>query len=158
MTKHYPQVGVFSRAAWLSICAVMMLVVMSPAIARSQDAVVDSPGQDQKPATANDADSPQDVSLTIDFGDLSQQKFVAIPWRDGMTVLDAMRSVEKHPRAAKFRFRGQQQTAFLEEMGGLANQGGDGRNWMFRVSGKIAKQSFAATTLQPGDDVLWEFR
>ncbi len=98
------------------------------------------------------------MSLTIDFGDQSQLKFSAISWREGMTVLEAMRQLEKHPRAVKFRFRGQQQTAFLEELGGLANQGGDGRNWMFKVSGKVATQSFAVTTLQPGDDILWEFR
>lgn len=121
--------------------------------AQAQDLSVAPPEQAQ-----TEQASRHDVCLTIDFGDNSQMRFVAIPWHEGMTVLDVMQHLKSHPRGVNFRYRGEQQTAFLEEIAGLANEGGDGRNWMFKVSGKLAKQSFALTSLKEGDDVLWEFR
>lgn len=98
------------------------------------------------------------VSLTVDYGDNSQRRYAAIVWEEGMSVLDVLERVSQHPRGVSFKFRGSGRTAFLFELDGVANQGTGGKNWLFQVGGEMAKQSFASTFVQSGDDILWQFR
>jgi hypothetical protein len=98
----------------------------------------------------------ESIQLIVDFGDGAEKHFPKIAWRDGMTVLDVLLAAKRHPRGIQFEYRGKDATAFLTSIDGLANEG-RGRNWLFRVNGKLAEQSFATTPLRAGDAVLWRF-
>jgi hypothetical protein len=108
------------------------------------------------PACADDVPEPQTVRLIIDYGDGVQKHFTALEWKDGMTVLDAMKEAQKHPRGMKFVHRGKGETAFLTRIDELENEG-RGRNWMYRVNGELAKKSFAILTVKAADTILWTF-
>lgn len=97
------------------------------------------------------------VSVVVDYGDGVQKHFTALDWRDGMTVLDAMRGAEKHARGIKCELRGSGETAFLFKIDDMKNEAGGGRGWMFRVNGKLADRSLGVFPLQAGDAVLWKF-
>jgi hypothetical protein len=73
-----------------------------------------------------------------------------------MTVLDAMKAAQEHPRGIKLQFRGSGATAFLTQIDDLKNEG-SGRNWIYRVNGELAERSFAVQKLEAGDAVLWKF-
>jgi hypothetical protein len=104
------------------------------------------------------ADEPaQKVIVTMDFSDGVEMRFTRIAWKEGMTVFDAMRQIERHPRGVAFEHRGSGATAFLTQLGGVKNQGAGGRNWIYRVNGKVADRSFAVCELKSGDEVLWRF-
>ena len=105
--------------------------------------------EEPKPAEAS-------VKLTIDYGDGVQTVFTALKWREGMTVLDAMNDAKKHARGIKFQYRGKGQTAFLTQIADLKNEG-RGRNWIFRVNGKLGEASFGVARLKAGDAILWKF-
>jgi hypothetical protein len=100
------------------------------------------------------------VELTIDYGDGLEKRFARIPHEDGMTVLAALDAAASHPRGIKFEKAGLGEAAMLTAIDGVANEGGagsDGRNWLYRVDGKLATVSFDAYTLEPGDVILWRF-
>jgi hypothetical protein len=104
-------------------------------------------------------DSPQKqqtVLLIIDFGDQSQKHFTGIPWNKEMTIQDVLQAASKHPRGIRFEHRGKGKTAFLLSIDKLKNEG-RGRNWIFRVNKKLGDRSFADSTVQPGDTILWTF-
>ncbi len=105
---------------------------------------------------ADDSDAPKVVPLVIDYGDGVQKHFTQIAWRDAMTVLDLLSAAQEHPRGIRFKHRGAGATAFLVRIDDQENEGGN-RNWVYRVNGKFADQSFAVFTLKPGDTVLWKF-
>lgn len=96
------------------------------------------------------------VTLIVDYGDGVQKHITGIAWKEGMTVLDAMQHAAKHPRGVKFSYRGSAATAFLYKIDDLENEG-RGRNWIYRVNGKLADRGFAVCRLMPTDVVLWKF-
>lgn len=98
------------------------------------------------------------VTLTIDYGDGLQKRFIDIPWRPEMTLLDAMRHAQRHPRGIHFDIRGSGETAFLTRIDDLTNQGAGKKNWIYRVQGKLGDRSFAVYPLNAGDGALWHFR
>ncbi|MGY8767419.1 MAG: DUF4430 domain-containing protein [Pirellulales bacterium] len=100
--------------------------------------------------------STNTVQIVIDYNDGVEKHFTAIPWKAKMTVLDAMKQVEKHPRGIKIKFRGSGSIAFLTEIDALKNTG-SGKNWIYRVNGEKAEKSFGAAELKSGDSVLWRF-
>ena len=104
---------------------------------------------------ADDAPPPR-ISMIVDYVDGVQKHFTALPWRDGMTVLDALNAAQQHPRGIKFSFRGRDTTAFLTRIDDLENQG-RGSNWIYRVNGDMADRSFATFPLRAGDAILWKF-
>jgi hypothetical protein len=97
------------------------------------------------------------VSLAIDFGD-NRRTFEALPWREGMTVRDALAAAGHTTAGLKFSEQGSGEAAFLTQIDGVANEGASGRNWTFTVNGKFGDRSFAIFPLRPGDEVLWSFR
>jgi hypothetical protein len=109
------------------------------------------------PGTLLAADPRPAVSLAIDYGDDVELRFRAIPWRSGMTVLDALATAGKHPRGIKFVQRGRGATAMITEIDGLKNDPA-GKNWLFSVNGKSAEVGAGAYELKPDDAVLWEFK
>jgi hypothetical protein len=103
------------------------------------------------------ADPRPAVSLTVDYGDGVELRFRELPYRAGMTVLDALAAAGKHPRGVKFVQRGRGSTAMITEIDGLKNDP-SGNNWLFSVNGKTAEVGAGAYELKAGDAVLWEFK
>ena len=97
------------------------------------------------------------VSMTVDFGNGTQKKFDQLPWKAGLTVLDAARLAEKQPRGIRIKSRGKGDTAFVFQIDDTANEG-RGRNWIYRVNGKLADRSVGVYKLNAGDNVSWRFR
>lgn len=109
-------------------------------------------------AVAGEPVQPKDtVELRIDFGDGFEIRYKAIPYRNDMTVLDAMKIAERHRHRLSFRSRGSGDTAFVYEINKVANEGARGRNWVFRVNGKLGDRSAGIYHLKSGDKVLWSF-
>jgi len=108
------------------------------------------------PATAPPA--VKTVSLKIDGGKDHTHAFNKIAWRKGMTVLDAMQQTAKRKKKPlKFVVRSSGATAFVKEIDGVLNEGGGGRNWIFKVNGKNGSTSCGIHKLKPGDRILWSF-
>lgn len=130
--------GLTSRRPFLTVSLLAMLVMtVSPAAASAQE-----------PAAK--------VELVVNYGDGVEKRFTAVPWKEEMTVLDAMKHAQRHPRGIKFEYRGSGATAFLTQIDDLKNEG-SGRNWIYRVNGELATRSFAIQELERGDAVLWRF-
>jgi hypothetical protein len=70
-----------------------------------------------------------------------------------MTVADLLHSEPRVSLAAQ----GSGASAFLTQLGGVANEGAAGRNWVYSVNGRPADRSFAVYELQANDHVLWTF-
>ena len=104
------------------------------------------------------ANSAEQYKLVIDYGDGSQKHFTALPWKEGMTVLEATKIAEKHPRGIAVKSRGSRSTAFIEKIDDVANEGGDGRNWVFRVNDELGDRSSGVYELKSGDTILWRFQ
>ena len=92
----------------------------------------------------------------IDYGDGSEKHFTAIAWKEGMTVFDAMQAADQHPRGIDLAYRGKGATALLERIDDLENEGA-GRNWIFRVNGKLADRGMGVYELKSRDAILWKF-
>jgi hypothetical protein len=120
------------------------------------DAVIESvtpPSPDQA------APAIQTVSMTVDFGAGRRREWKAIPWREGLTVESAMNQIATMSQS-EFAYTRQGTEAaglLLTEMGGVANEGADGKNWTYHVNGERADRSFGVYDLRPGDQVLWTF-
>lgn len=99
------------------------------------------------------------VRVTIDYKDGVQKTFVALEYRADMTVLDALVEASRHPRGIKLEAIGKGETAFVQKIDDLANQGGGrtSRNWQFSVNGKLGTRGCGVTKLEAGDAVAWEF-
>jgi hypothetical protein len=102
---------------------------------------------------AGESATREKVSLTIDFGNGRRQEFESVAWHQGMTVADSLSAA----RGLATSQKGSGSGAFLTEINGVANEGADGRNWMYEVNGAGADRSFAVYVLRPGDRVLWTF-
>ena len=104
------------------------------------------------------ASAAEHYKLIVDYGDGSQKHFTELPWREGITVLEATKIAQKHPRGVKSTVRGSGSTAFLTQIDDVANEGGDGRNWVFRVNDELGDRSCGVTKIDAGDTVLWRFQ
>ncbi len=102
------------------------------------------------------AKEPKQVTLVIDYGDGVQKHFTAIAWKEGLTVFDAMRIAQAHPRGIRCEHKGSGATALLTKIDDVANEG-RGRNWVYRVNVKLADTGFGVRQLAAGDTVLWKF-
>ena len=111
---------------------------------------------------ANDNPMPatgKTVRLTIDFGQ-RQRQFAEIPWREGMTVMDAMQAAASRPNGLAYKSRGTGPSAFVSSIEGVKNQG-TGRNsksWIYNVNDQQGKKSAGLRRLGPYDRILWKFQ
>ncbi|MAV34777.1 MAG: hypothetical protein CMJ59_04905 [Planctomycetaceae bacterium] len=96
------------------------------------------------------------VQLIVDYGDGVQKHFTSLPWKAGMTALDALNLAQQHPRGIRFSYRGKGPRGFLTSIDGLKNDG-QSKNWIYRLNGKLGDRSFAIQPLQVGDGILWKF-
>jgi hypothetical protein len=108
------------------------------------------------PVVASAEEPAAKVEVVVNYGDGVEKRFTAVSWKEEMTVLDAMKHAQNHPRGIKIEYRGSGATAFLTQIDDLKNEG-SGRNWIYRVNGELATRSFAIQELKRGDAVLWSF-
>jgi len=150
---------------WL-VAAGLVAVSLPLAMAVAQERVGQGPKTesiDVKIGERNTTDPGREngtktVTLTIDYGDGFQKRFVNIRWRKGMTVLDAMQSAKRHKRAQfDFTYRGRGATALLSKIDDVGNEGGGKRNWIYSVNKQKGDRSFGICKLHSGDAVLWRF-
>lgn len=97
------------------------------------------------------------VRLTIDYGDGVQKTFVALPWKDKLTVFDALQAAERHPRGIRLAYTGKGDTTFVTAIDGQENEGADQRNWRYTVNDQPARYSAGVMELKNGDSVVWRF-
>jgi hypothetical protein len=147
-----------SRTNPLALIRFAILGVILSAIAACQRASTsDSPAAEHDSIELAAVGEPA-VELVIDYGDGAQRRFTRIPHEDGMTALAAMRFVAKHPRGGSFESTGSGSAALVTRIDDLANEAGaDGKNWLYRINGKLADKSCDAYVLSPGDVILWRF-
>ena len=100
------------------------------------------------------------VRLVVDYGDGVQVHFMALPWSEGMTVLEALTAAQKHPRGITFTHRGSGSSALITAIGNLKNEGGGetAKNWLFYVNDKQSEVGVGTYKLKSGDAVLWKFQ
>jgi hypothetical protein len=110
-----------------------------------------------RPAAAAEAAQADHVRLIIDYGDGVQKHYTQLPWRQQMSVLDALRLAQKHARGIRLKYRGKAATALVIQIDDLVNQGGGDRNWIYRVNDKPGNRSCGIHRLEVGDTVLWKF-
>ena len=110
-------------------------------------------------ALAGSAKAGETVRVVVEFGGEKTKTFEKIAWREGMTALDAMNQAKKAAEGIAFTYRGKDSRAFLTSIDGVKNEGGGlkGRNWTYRVNGKLAKKSFAVMELEADDVLTWKF-
>jgi hypothetical protein len=109
------------------------------------------------PDLAKAQDAAASVRLTVDYGDGAQKTFNALPWKEKMTVFDALQAVEKHPRGVKVASIGRGETVFITAIDNVANEGANGRNWRYTVNDQPAQSSAGVMELKAGDAVVWRF-
>ncbi len=102
------------------------------------------------------ADEPTTVQLTVDYGDGVLKQFTRLEWKEGMTVLAAVQQAAKHPRGIKPAVQGSGELTLLIAIDELKNEG-NGKNWLYRVNGKLGDRSCGIMQLKAGDSVTWQF-
>lgn len=105
---------------------------------------------------AEQTEASLSVKLVIDYGDGCEKHFTAIPWKERITVFDVLMVADRHPRGIDWKYRGKGATALLERIDDLENEGA-GRNWVYRVNGKLADRGLGVYELKSGDTILWKF-
>lgn len=99
------------------------------------------------------------VRLVIDYSDGVQKQFV-LPWKQDMTVFDAMNLAQANPHGIKFTYEGPTPDKyFLTQIDDVKNEGsGSGkRNWLYSVNAVTADKSFGIYKLKAADRVSWKF-
>ena len=102
--------------------------------------------------------TPQTITLTIVYpGD--RPRFEYKPdWTSGLTVFDLLnRAADAGDGGLEIRSRGAGETAFVEAIGGVVNEGADGDNWIYVVNEQLADKGAGVYELSPGDQVLWKY-
>lgn len=116
-------------------------------------------GVDQDKSPDSRSPEARTVRLIIDYNDGVEKHFTAVPWKKGMTVLDAMKFAKHCAHGIAFEYKGRGETALLTRIDDLANEGGGPgkKNWIYRVNDKLANKSFGVFELNASDVVLWKF-
>jgi hypothetical protein len=143
-----------TRSTWWRLPLLLALVLVAIVWYRVhglRDASAKKSGE--MPATIAASDPRPKVNLSIDFGGGRRTRFAAIAWHDGMSVADLMNAWP----TVTITQKGSGDSAMVTAIDGIANEGADGKNWLYRVNGKFADRSFAVYELKPGDQVLWTF-
>ncbi len=107
---------------------------------------------------ADDATSAT-VSVVVDYGDGAELHLKGLPWKQGMTALDAVKLAQAHAHGVAFAMRGAGTTAFVTKIGDVVNEGSGrtSRNWMFHVGKSQPDEGIGSYELKSGDVVLWKF-
>jgi hypothetical protein len=137
-----------AAASWL-----LMSVRNDPGAPRA-----DAAAKEQAAAWTEPAAAGETVALEIDFGNGARREYAALPYRDGMTVGDALRLARDFGPGLAFTHQGEGELSFLTSLDGVANQGVGGRFWLYQVDGERADVSYEVQPLRAGQRVLWQFK
>jgi Domain of unknown function (DUF4430) len=102
------------------------------------------------------AEETATVSLVVRYGDGLEKHFTNIPWREGMTISDALIASQKHARGIIYKTRGSGEFTLLTQIDDLEN-GKNDKYWRFEVNKKEGECSFVLVKLNPQDAVLWKY-
>lgn len=97
------------------------------------------------------------VLFAVDFSNGARKEIAALPWREGLTVLEAMQEAARFRPGITFTHTGSGEMTFVTAIDGLKNAGADGGNWIYEVNGEKATKSAGIQTLQPKDALLWRY-
>lgn len=143
--------------AALAVASMLLLKFKSPAAAPGAVGAAlqaNTAGEGWTPAPPADA---QTVALKIDFGNGAVREFAAIAWTEGMTVGDLMDAASEFRPGIRLAKQGQGEMTLLTSIDGVANQGPDGRSWIYHVNDEPGQVSYAIQRISAGDRVLWVF-
>jgi hypothetical protein len=107
-------------------------------------------------AFENKAAAIAQVRLIIEHENGFEKHYTQIKYHSGMTVLQMMQQMQKHPQATPFKVRGSRALTFLYELDSVANQGA-ANNWIYYVNGKRATEGIGTKALRARDIVRWKF-
>jgi hypothetical protein len=142
------------------VAAFLMLSAVIPAVSGCGGARVKTaePSGEKSAVELAREDQPA-VELVIDYGDGVEKRFTRIPHQEGITALDTLEFADRHPRGIRFQTAGSGEAALVTGIDDLNNQtGGEGKNWLYRINGKLADKSAGAYVLAPGDVILWKYQ
>ncbi len=97
------------------------------------------------------------MSLEVDYGNGARRSWAALPWTQGMSVLDALVAAAAFRPGLTYELRGTDQAALVTSIDGLLNLGDDGRNWLYSVDGERGDESAATRIVDAGARILWHF-
>ncbi len=149
----------------LSAAAILFWAIFSLPVTGCRERAPAPPSDDAKArdtagtSSTSSAAAAQTVQLVIDYGDGVQKRFAALPWRDGLTVLDVMQAAQQRPHGISISVRGSGETALLTKLDDVANEEGavGARNWIFYINDHMGDRSLGATPVKSGDKILWKF-
>ena len=102
-------------------------------------------------------DSDGVVKLVVEFGDGVEWHYTGLNWQADDTVWTVMERAAKHPRGVLLKHQGRGDTLLVLAIADVANEGGGGRNWIYRVNDELGDRSAAIREVQAGDTILWRF-
>ena len=116
-------------------------------------------GCDSGPGTKT-ADTPKreigTVDLAVDFGKDKKPLSIAVVCSEDSTVLSTLERAH-NMKELELEFRGSGETAFVESINGVKNEGAGGNNWIYRVNGKTGDKSAGIYKVDPSDKISWQF-
>ncbi len=92
----------------------------------------------------------QNVTVEIDYGGLQQSRKAEIAWKQGITALEALRSV------TKIETRQNGDSVFVTSIDGVEGKNGD-KAWYYDINGKRATSVANKCILNEGDRMRWEY-
>lgn len=92
----------------------------------------------------------QHVTVEIDYGGLQQSRKVEIPWKQGITALEALQSV------AKVETQKQEEHFLVISIDTIVMKTGN-RAWYYNINGKRATSFANQCILSAGDSMRWEY-
>jgi hypothetical protein len=133
-----------SRRAWRVFAGSLLVAGVAAAGARA--------GADVRGTSAST------ISLAVDYNDGASKVF-ALPWKQDMTVLDALNLAKTNRHGIRFVTTGSGDTTFVTGIDDLKNEGAGAakKNWLFSVNEKLAERSCGTYQLRAGDRVVWKF-
>ncbi len=96
------------------------------------------------------------VTLEVDFGSDKRSKSIDVVCSPESTVLLSLERAQ-NMKKLKVDFRGTGETAFVTSIGGMKNEGAEGKNWIFRVNDKLGDKSAGVYPVKPGDKISWSY-
>ena len=113
-------------------------------------------------STVAEAETPNpiladSVSLKIVVDD-EKAEFEFTPLDSTLSLADVMKKVAAAEKEFSFKSRGRGDTFFVTEINGQKNEGARGRNWIFKVNGKLGNKSAGIFEIKAGDKVEWIFK
>jgi hypothetical protein len=75
-----------------------------------------------------------------------------------LSIADIMKKIAETEKEFRYKSRGRGDTFFVTEINGRKNEGARGRNWIFKVNGKLGNKSAGSFKIKAGDKVEWNFQ